>query len=146
MVYGASIVALPLLWLLRLTTGQGDFGILGNIENGLLLLDDDAKAAVYSTCFSGMALATCTNDEEYNPNNLHYYQYFNDNYGVAYCLQCCGTNDGLDQWVLKCPMDGTASGTVNVYGREFRFARRRNALDKEIVRCPIRRRYSALPC
>jgi hypothetical protein len=129
-----------LFFSLRLADGQAQFFLLGNIASGFLLKDDDAKAAVYSTCFSGMALTTCTNDIDYNSNNLFYYQYLNDNVGIAYCLQCCGTNGGLDVWALRCLMDGTASGTVQVYGREFRFARNRSPGDTEIVVCPIKRR------
>lgn len=130
-----------MLFRAQLSSGVGDFSLLGNIGNAFLLKDDDAKLAVYSTCFSGMALTTCTNDIDYNPNNLYYYQYLNDNVGTAYCLQCCGTNGGKDIWDLACPMDGTASGTVQVYGREFRFARRRTPADTEIVTCHIKRRY-----
>ena len=112
---------------------NGDFSLLGNLENSFLLIDDDAKAAVYSTCFMGMSLVTCVNDIPYNSNNLIYYQYLNDIVGIAYCLQCCGNNQGLDVWELTCPMDGVASGTVNIYGREFRFARNR------FPGCPIKR-------
>ena len=114
----------------------------GTFQNGALLIDQQMIGDVYGTCFNGMALSTCQNNlPVYNPYNLPYYNNLNDILGQAYCLQCCGQNVGnVDNWDLKCTLDPTSSGAVNLYGFEFRFATNRFPGDTGIVRCPIKRK------
>jgi hypothetical protein len=129
------LIAVPLLSLSQPEALKGTF------QNGALLIDEEMIAGVYGTCFSGMALSTCKNNlPVYNPFNLPYYTTLNEIYGQAYCLQCCGQNVGnLDHWDLKCDLDPTSAGSVNLYGFEFRFATNRFPGDNGIVRCPIKR-------
>jgi hypothetical protein len=105
--------------------------------------DSSAVTLSYFQCFLGLYFSTCRIVDQYDDdylmmNALPYYRNFNDFYGEAYCLQCCGGGTDVDYWNLRCE---TSDGgpVTDMYGYEVRFARNKFPGDIELIWCPIQR-------
>ena len=103
-------------------------------------------AQINKKCFQGMGLTTClphdkpTDDYTLNTQMVYYKEQIIKDLGRPYCVQCCGSPaDHIDHWNLDCEVDAKTSLTTNLYGYEFKFARRQTLLDTAIISCPLRR-------
>ena len=103
-------------------------------------------AQINKKCFQGLGLTTClphdhpTDDYTLNTQMVYYKEQIAKDLGQAYCLQCCGSSDdNIDHWNLDCEVDAKTSLLTNLYGYEFKFARKQTLLDTSIVSCPLKR-------
>lgn len=141
--WSAASLLLFLLLQTQLDPATSSFEILGSVASPDMPRDESAVALSYSQCFLGLYFSTCKMVDQYEDeyifyNALPYYKNFNDYYGEAYCLQCCGGATNVDIWNLRC--ETTEGGPVtNMYGYEVRFARNKFPGDIELIYCPIKR-------
>jgi hypothetical protein len=103
-------------------------------------------AQINKKCFQGMGLTTClphdkpTDDYTLNSQMVYYREQIIKDLGKPYCLQCCGSSeDNIDHWNLDCEVDAKTAASTNLYGYEFKFARRQTLLDTTVISCPLRR-------
>lgn len=140
---------LPALCLISLTwlsihAFVQDETIYGIISQAITPIDNIEQVLVTSLCFSGMGLLTCTPapilDDVIKAETLSYYRDLKNMLGSTYCLECCSDYaSNVDIWNLTCPMDLYHALGSNLYGMEFRFARRRDPTDMHVVTCPLPR-------
>lgn len=142
--WGAASLLLCLLLLQsQLDPVASSFDILGSVGSPEMPRDESAVTLSYTQCFLGLFFSTCKMVDQYEDstlfsNALSSYKNFNDFYGEAYCLQCCGGGTDVDYWNLRC--ETSEGGPVtDMYGYEVRFGRNRFPGDIELIHCPIRR-------
>lgn len=104
------------------------------------------KNQINKKCFQGLGLTTClphdkaTDERTLAAQMVYYKEQIYEDLGKSYCLQCCGrATDFIDHWNLDCEVDVKTALLTNLYGYEFRFARRQTLLDTSIVSCPLKR-------
>jgi hypothetical protein len=128
-------------------TFTSSFNINGKLSNAASENNGPEELSINAKCFSGInALTTCKNtntqtSEAFN-EDLPYYYNFNANSNAPWCLQCCGNSPSRsDKWSFSCVLDSVTAKLTNVYGYEFRFAKRAASPTDvtEIVRCPLKR-------
>jgi hypothetical protein len=125
-------------------TDQGP-SIYGKINRYTIPIDAKEVGQIYGKCFSGIGLTSClpdlsATDDSVIASELPYYRDLPSLYGAAYCLQCCGSSeDNIDHWNLDCELDAKTAASTNLYGYEFKFARRQTLLDTTVISCPLRR-------
>lgn len=138
------ILSFIIFFSLAITVYTQDISVYGKLELDKIPIDDPEIDAVYATCFGGMALTTCLpnlpTDGIILQQMLPYYVNLKKLVGVPYCLECCGTfENNIDVWNLTCSTDYVSGTTSNKYGYQFRFAAKRNANDRKVVTCPLKR-------
>jgi hypothetical protein len=121
-----------------------DLSVYGILESYLIPITPRKQSEIYGKCFKGIGLVTCEptvpDDDIVYAYNLDYYNQLGGLVGQFYCLQCCGSNpDFQDVWELSCPLSVTGAAIINVYGNEFRLARKQTLTDTEVIICPIKR-------
>jgi len=135
----------------KVANGAIGASVVNSAVNGMMFdhLIDISKAQVtqiYKKCFQGMGLLTClphdhpTDDYTLNHEMTYYKEQIITDLGKPYCVQCCGSfPSNIDHWNLDCRADATTTGLTNLYGYEFKFARRNTVLDTQLISCPLRR-------
>lgn len=137
------LLLFPLLLWIALVVGQ-DLSIYGKFNIYTADIDDQEIDSVYSSCFRGMELVTCSpvlaDDDFALDYLLEYYKSLAGVTGQYYCVQCCGTppND-IDTWDMYCTVSDATNNAVNLFGYELRLARKSYQGDRGIIRCPLRR-------
>ncbi|KAJ1435598.1 hypothetical protein B484DRAFT_445277 [Ochromonadaceae sp. CCMP2298] len=137
-------LALALLLLGSARQSAADYIVYGLFFDYATPLNTRQEKEIYSKCFSGLSLVTCTpklpDDDIVLAYDRDYYQDLGAFVGQAYCVECCGTNpDKVDVWDLSCPVTAASAIAANRYGAELHLARNQFVGDTAYVMCPLKR-------
>jgi hypothetical protein len=122
-----------------------DVAIYGKISSSSTSLDRTEIGEITTKCFNGMGNQRCVSviptDDDVVRNELPYYKSYATNTGQLYCLQCCGTSTyHIDRWDMRCTLDFFTAFKSNLYGYEFRLARRKTTSELGYISCPLKRK------
>jgi hypothetical protein len=136
--------ALVLLLCSLARLSRADFFVYGLFLDYLAPLNSGQIKQIYSKCFSGLNIFTCSPTLPEDDVVLYYdrasYRDLASKQGSAWCLECCGTNpEKVDVWDLTCPVDVVTKIQVNRFGVELFLARNKFIGDTAYVMCPLKR-------
>ena len=145
----ATFVMMVLIFFVRPTRGQQQKltqvnSVLGKMSNFDTEYDFTELGEITGLCFSGIGLKTCQSviptDDSVAQSELTYYT-INLQKPTQYCLACCGTSQQfVDTWNLRCPVDLFTAASTNVYGKEFRFGVKPTFADStQVTVCALKR-------
>ena len=118
-----------------------------NIYGGYLVynfpIDARTIDSLIGKCFRGLGFLNCKPQNFADPfvkaNYLPYYLQLESIIDDYYCTQCCGINQNVDDWDLKCALRAVDALRSNVYGQVLYLAKNRFQGDRELVSCPLKR-------